>query len=274
MKPPVKNIAIWLLLWLTVFACKKDNNSPGSGNDIPETVPPVQKGVTVAVNGNIGGYLEALPARYDSTTKNYPLLIFLHGAGETGNGASDLNNVAKNATPALIKNKKFPPAFISGNQQFSFIVLTPQFNGWPSPADVNDMINYGISHYRVDVSRIYVSGLSMGGGAAWEYAAAFGSTVAAVAPICGASGPSDAKAQKIVSANLPVWAFHNKDDSTVTYLNSTGYVDKLNNVGVNPPALLTLWLTGGHNAWTKATDPNYKEQGKNIYEWMLQYTRQ
>ena len=38
-----------------------------------------------------------------------------------------------------------------------------------------------------------------------------------------------------------------------------------------PKAKLTLWPTGGHDAWTKATSPSYKENGMNMYEWMLQY---
>ena len=266
-----------LVAFLLLCACTKkgteDPNNPPEPPETPETAPPIQKSVSVNVNGKIGGYLEALPARYDSSTKKYPLLVFLHGAGETGNGTTDLSEVAKNAIPALIKNQKFPPSFTVNNKTYSFIVISPQFKSWPAPADVNAMINYAISKYRIDTTRMYVSGLSMGGGGTWEYGAAFAKRIAAIVPICGASSPNDARAKQIADAHLAVWAFHNKDDSTVTVNNSTGYVNKINGLNANPQAKLTLWNTGGHNSWTKATNPDTKDNGMNMYEWMLQYQR-
>ncbi len=57
------------------------------------------------------------------------------------------------------------------------------------------MIDFAIKKYRIDTTRIYVSGLSMGGGVTWEYAAAYASRVAAIVPICGASTPNDTKAK-------------------------------------------------------------------------------
>jgi predicted peptidase len=270
----MKNIATLLVLLLsTVANCKKDRIGKNTANEIPETQPPVQKAISEPVNNNIGGYLETLPARYDSTTKRYPLLIFMHGLGELGNGTTDLPKAARNGTTALIRNQKFPPSFTVDNKSYSFIVIAPQFKQWPYPVDVNDMINYAISHYRIDTTRLYVSGLSMGGGITWEYAAVNSRRIAAIVPICGASAPTDIKAQDMAHAGLPVWAFHNKNDSVVTYTFSTGYVSKINSFHPNPPARLTVWETGGHNAWSKATDPSYKEEGKNMYEWMLQYVR-
>lgn len=286
MKNLMKTLPVLLMVCLSITACKKDVSvkdtpNPGSpvipggnpANDVVETKPAIQKGVTVNVNPNIGGYMETLPARYDSTTKKYPLLIFIHGVGELGNGASQLVNVAWVGTSSVIKNGQFPANFSVGGKNYSFIVLSPQFKAWPSPADVNAMVDWAISKYRIDESRIYVSGLSMGGGATWEYAVAYGSRVAAIAPICGASGPSDTKAKKIADAGVAVWAFHNKDDGTVTYVNSEGYVNKINSFNPAIKAKLTLWPTGGHDAWSKACNPAYKENNMNMYEWMLQYSK-
>lgn len=264
------------LLFMSLLACEKqgkEEDPPTGEQEIPETAPAIQKPVNVNVNGNIGGYMEALPARYDSTNKKYPLLVFLHGMGELGNGTTQLNNVTVTAIPALLKNKKFPPAFTVNNKSYSFIVVSPQFKNWPGAGDVQAMINHAISKYRVDTTRIYLSGLSMGGGATWDYAVQYGRRLAAIVPICGAMGPSDAAAKKIADAGLPVWAFHNKDDKTVTYENSVGFVDKINGFNANPKAKLTLWESGGHDAWTKATNPDTKENGMNMYEWMLQYKR-
>jgi predicted peptidase len=265
-----------VLFSLSLIACKKEagsNSDSNAYNSVVETKPAVQKPVSVNVNGNIGGYQEALPALYDSTTKKYPLLIFVHGVGELGNGVSDLWMAANIGTPGLIKNGKFPPAFNTKNQSFSFIVIAPQFKAWPSSADMDAMVNYAINKYRVDTNRIYVSGLSMGGGATWEYAAAYSNKIAAIAPICGAAGPNDAKAQKLVQAGVKVWAFHNQDDGVVSVNNSTGWVNKYNSFSPSVAAKITLWPSGGHDAWTKATDPNFREGGLNVYEWMLQYEK-
>ncbi|MFT3824525.1 MAG: dienelactone hydrolase family protein [Chitinophagaceae bacterium] len=271
--------ALLLTLCVAMVACKKsdatDTQQPteNPNNNVVETQPAVQKGITVDVNSNIGGYMQALPALYDSTTKTYPMIVFIHGIGELGNGSSNLSAAANNGTPALIKNKKFPASFTVNGKSYSFIVISPQFKAWPSSDDVNAMVNYAIAKYRVDTTRIYISGLSMGGGVTWDYGAAYAKRIAAIVPICGASSVSDTKAKQMLDANLPVWAFHNEDDPTVSVNNSKGWVTKLNSLNINPAAKLTLWATGGHDAWTKATNPDTKENNMNMYEWMLQYTR-
>jgi Predicted peptidase len=120
---------------------------------------------------------------------------------------------------------------------------------------------------------MYLSGLSMGGALTWDYSTVYGKRLAAIVPICGALYPTDDRAKKIADVNLPVWAFHNKNDSTVSYTYSTGFISKIKGFNASLDAKLTLWETGGHNAWTKATNPNTKENGMNMYEWMLQYKR-
>lgn len=263
-----------LLLGLLLHACsKKATEDTPTDTDRPETVPPIQTAITWNISTNIQGYQRALPSRYDSALKYYPLLIFLHGAGEVGNGSTDLYKVANVGVPALIKNKKFPPAFDVNGVSYSFIVISPQCKAKPSTAELNSLVNHVVSKYRIDTARIYMSGLSMGGGVTWESAAAYAQRFAAIVPICGASTPDSARSQKIALASLPVWAFHNKNDSTVTYKNSEGYVNRINGFGANPQAKFTLWATGGHDAWTKATNPLTKENNMNMYEWMLQYHR-
>ena len=251
-----------------------NNNNNNNSNDLPETLPAIQTAINANVNGNIGGFYQALPARYDSTTKKYPLLIFLHGIGELGNGTSDLSKLLGNAVPNLLNQKKFPPQFTVGGKNFSFIVINPQFKAWPQPADVNSMIDYAVQHYRVDATRIYVSGLSMGGGATWDYAIAYPNRIAAVVPICGASWPSQEQCGNMAKANLPVWAFHNDDDGTVGSGTTKSIIYFINTFHPNPLAQMTIWPSGGHDAWTRASNPATKEcNGMNMYEWMLQYTR-
>ena len=262
-------------------SCKKDNHSPGGDGDngtkpdlnVAETINPIQTAISTTINANCKGFYSAVPGHYDSNSRKYPLMVFIHGIGELGNGTTDLPKVLNNAMPNLIKNGKFPANFVVDGQNYSFIVISPQFVAWPSADDVNAVVNYALSNYRVDSSRIYVTGLSMGGGVTWDYAVKYASRVAALVPMCGASSPSTSKAQSIANTNLPVWAFHNEDDPTVTVNNTKGWITDINSFNPNPLARMTLWPTGGHNAWSKASDPNYKENNMNIYEWMLQYHR-
>lgn len=248
---------------------------PGS-DTIPVPGPPKYNQIAVhySINSNVGGYYEALPPSYDSTDEKYPLLLFLHGGGELGDGQSQLPLILKNSVTKRLAEKTFPVSFTVGGEEFSFIVISPQFKAWPAVKDVHDILTYVKQTYRVDTTRIYLSGLSMGGGATWEYAGStYGKSIAAIVPICGASWADSTVAKRIATNDVPGWAFHNIDDGSVTVQSTKRYVGIVNAQHPNHPIKMTLWPVGGHDAWTQASDPDYKEDGKNMYEWMLQYTR-
>ncbi len=232
-----------------------------------------QIAVHTSINSNIGGFYQALPPLYDSSISRYPLMVFLHGGGELGDGNEQLPLVLKNAVPELLNQKVFPLSFTVSGNRYSFIIISPQFKEWPKQEDVDAVVNYAIDHYRVDTHRVYLVGLSMGGGVAWEYASRHGKRLAAMVPVSGASWADSATAKGIAATNVPTWAFHNRDDSIVTYKSTTRYISLIQFYNPSFPVKFTLWPTGGHDAWTKASDPAYKEDGKNIYEWMLQYVR-
>ena len=228
---------------------------------------------------NSHGYYEYLPVGYNSGNQKYPLLIFFHGAGEKGNGSeSQLPKVLRNATPKQINEGIFPKTFTVNGQTFSFIVLVPQIIDGAYPFDVDNIINYAISHYRVDTSRIYLTGLSMGGGIVWDYPGdrvTYALRLSAIVPVCGAAWPSPYKGDNIAIANLPVWATHNDGDPTVPVHYTTDFVKNINSH--NPPpyprAKMTIFNSNSHDAWTKTYDLNFKENGMNVYEWMLQYSK-
>jgi predicted peptidase len=227
----------------------------------------------ISTCSNSGGFYEYLPQGYNSSTQSYPLIIFIHGIGELGDGSSSqLPKVTNNAIPKLIKLGQFPTSFSVNGQNFSFVILSPQFKAWPSAADVNSVINYAVQHYRVDPSRIYVTGLSMGGGATWEYAAAYANRVAAIVPVCGASYPTTTKAQAIAAGKVAVWGTHNDYDPTVPSSNTKNYVAYITQAGGN--AKKTIWPLSYHDAWGKTYDPNFKENNLNVYQWMLQYQKE
>lgn len=252
-----------------------------NAQQVPKTIP---AGAPVR---NITGYYEYLPADYATTTKKYPVIIFAHGVGELAGAGltTPLSAVLRNGPPKLINEGKFPASVTSNGQSYSFIVISPQFITWPGGNDVHELLAYLKTIYRIDESRVYMTGLSMGGGVAWgvisenpDKAKLF----AAAVMVCGAWNPNDAPRTpslqaNIASINMPVFATHNDRDPTVPLKYSQDWVNGINAIvpAANPKALLTIFSSTSHDAWSRTYDPNYKDPqtGLNVYEWMLQYTR-
>jgi dienelactone hydrolase len=238
----------------------------------------VQTARNISMVPNSGGFYEYLPQGYNTGTLNYPLIVFIHGLGEVGNGTSQLPLVLNNAIPKLINQGTFPTSFTVNGQTFRFIVISPQFLGWPVPTDIEGVLDYLVQHYRVDQTRIYITGLSMGGGATWDYgggSSVYANRLAAIVPVCGASFPEPVRCRVITNANLPVWATHNSGDPTVPVSYTNDYIANINMApSPTPLAKKSIFPVSGHDAWSKTYDPNWKEDGvMNIYQWMLQYTR-
>ena len=134
-------------------------------------------------NGAPNGYFEYLPPGYDGASAT-PLLVFWHGVGEDGNGASDLMKVLEWGPPKLIANDTWDAAR-------PFIVLSPQYTptngqiapggGCPSGATIDTFFTWAIGHYKVDAKRVYLTGLSCGAIGAWDYLAGHQGTVVAAA---------------------------------------------------------------------------------------------
>ncbi|MVT08102.1 PKD domain-containing protein [Chitinophaga tropicalis] len=242
-----------------------------------------QVGVSLAGTGvtNSGGYYEFVPPSYAGSKDSFPLLIFIHGIGELGNGTTNLPTVLRNGVPKLLNNGTFPSSFTVNGRTFSFIVASPQFKNIPGPTDVLSLINYLRKKFpRIDSKRIYVTGLSMGGGATEDFVSA-GSTYsqvpAAAVAVCGNMNPlaKTAAAKAVAQNDIPVWFLHNENDPTVPSQYSKDWVtqiDASNPVSSAMPRL-TIFNASGHDAWTKSYDPAYKENGMNVYEWLLQYEK-
>ncbi|MBO9561636.1 MAG: T9SS type A sorting domain-containing protein [Niastella sp.] len=243
---------------------------------------------TVNINSNCGGYYEYLPQGYDAAgSQRYPLLVYMHGDGDRGSGSqTDLAKLLTKALPKLINDGQFPSSITSNGQAFKFIVISPQLKLWPQSgpagaADVAAVLAYVKGHYKVDTNRIYLTGMSMGGGITWEYAGSninAAQKLAAIVPICGASSPQTPIANVIANGDVPVWATHNQADDAVPVNNTNGYVSFING-NPRPPSPLarkTIFTTAPaelHDAWTRTYSPSFRENGLNIYEWMLQYSR-
>ncbi len=236
-----------------------------------------------ATGASCKGFYQYLPAGYNTGTANYPVILWIHGAGQVGEGNStDLPKVLEWGVPKIISEGGFPSVFSIGDSAFSFIVISPQFTGWPSGGNVGAMLNYVMNNYRVDPARVYLMGISAGGGASWEFAGsnvANSNRLAAMISFCGAFAPTQVSANRIAASNLPVWAFHNTNDGTVPVAYSRNWKAYINayTPAPNPLTKLTEFPVVSSNAviahecWSLATLPSYKPEGINIYEWMLGY---
>lgn len=241
-----------------------------------ETAAPLLLPVNDSINSDIGGYYVALPTHYLTSGKKYPLLFFSCGAGVYGDGNSDLPLMLKEALPLLLKQNQFPPDFLVNGKHFSFIVMCPQYKSYPdNPGIVADAVSLAMTKYPVDPSRVYLTGISLGSIANGYLAEANPSMFAAMVPVAGIDVDTMG-CQSMVNANLPIWAFHNNDDQKVPTSNTTNFIALYNSMHPAIPARLTLFPpygTQNHDAWTKAMNPAYTENGMNMYEWMLQYKR-
>lgn len=215
-----------------------------------------------ATTGGDVGYYAYLPEEYYFTpAKRFPLLVFLHGSGEKGNGTTELTRVLVHGPPRLIKN----------GEDLPFIVISPQLpgtlGGWPVGL-VDEVMARARADYRVDSTRVYLTGLSLGGYGTWAYAVARPQVLAAVVPIAGAGNTGAACQMRTV----PVWAFHGDADGTVNVSGSINMVDALNACAPPPPVApkLTIYPGVGHDSWTRTYDGS---AGHDVFSWMLTHHR-
>ena len=195
------------------------------------------------------GYWLFLPKSYDKK-KLWPLMLFLHGAGERGN---DINQVKKWGPPKRVGEKK----------DFPFVVISPQCpkNKRWDPAQLHSLVEHTAASHKIDRSRMYCTGLSMGGYGTWAMIAKYPKLFAAAIPICGGGNPATAK--KITE--VPIWAFHGDADGVVPPSRSQVIIDAIKKAG-GTKSKLTIYPGVNHNSWSK-TYTNEK-----VYEWLLSHS--
>lgn len=189
-------------------------------------------------------YLVVTPDGYDPQQK-WPLLIFLHGRGESGD---NLDLVKVHGPYKMVADQKLP-----------FIIVAPQ-----SPADewwdtdmLSALVDRVLEELPVDRERVYLTGLSMGGYGTWDLAVKRPEVFAAIAPICGVGKASQAARLK----EVPVWAFHGGKDPVVPMSGSADMVRALYELGCD--ARLTIYPEAGHDSWTETYN------NPELYKWLL-----
>lgn len=207
----------------------------------------VDEKLETKVNETLNYYLYYPPNYNLETNKEFPILLFLHGGGEIEEDDD--------------KNKRIPPPkLILEGKEFPFLILAPQNSfakKWWNTRAVKQLLDSVILNNRVDIQRIYLSGISRGGGAAWEMAVQYPETFAAMAVVCGMTPVPYAS---WINKKMPVWVFHGEEDPVIPVQESEEMVEKLKSLGYD--VKFTKYEGVGHNAWSRA----YATE--ELYEWM------
>lgn len=188
-----------------------------------------------------------------NSEKEFPILLFLHGGGESGD-----------SLVAIKRNG--PPKMIVDGKQFPFLILAPQNpyqKKWWNTRAVNQLLDSIVSTNRIDKNRIYLTGLSRGGGAAWEMAVQYPDKFAAMAVVCGMTPVPYAA---WINKQMPIWVFHGEEDKSIPISESENMVNRLLSMGYD--VQFTRYPEVGHNAWIQA----YKTEA--LYDWFMQQERE
>jgi predicted peptidase len=222
-----------------------------------------------SADGTEAKYVVFVPHNYQSD-KLYPVILFLHGAGEWGHEGR--KQVEVGLGPAVRKREK----------TFPFIVVFPQSQKKTWPINAQDrqeidnilatwseqdaegkralgMLDEVMKEFHGDPERVYLTGLSMGGFGTWNLAASQPDRWAAIVPICGGGNPENAAKLK----DLPCWCFHGDADTAVPVARSREMLKALWAAGGHPN--YTEYPGVGHNSWDNAYDT------PGLYEWFLKH---
>lgn len=165
-------------------------------------------------------YLLYLPKAYSSGNKQFPLLIYLGGGSQRGH---DLNKLKTYGIPFYIAQGRQYPCIIASPQ-------CPENKLWTTENWFDSLYSDLTSKYRIDTTRIYVTGISIGGFGTWQVAIDYPARFAAIAPLCG--GVNDRDTAKISSLKqLPIWTFHGTADSIIPIHETERVVSKLKAYG-------------------------------------------
>lgn len=183
------------------------------------------------------GYVRYLPKDFDPNQK-YPLVMFLHGAGERG---EDLDVAVRHGYMKYVREE---------GKEYPFICIAPQCpkgKYWGCYTEsLIAFLEYIMETLPVDRTRVYLTGLSMGGTGTWMLAMACPEKFAAIAPVCGSGICWNGEVLK----NLPIMMYHGDCDRAVPITESVNMLHAVNQYGGN--AQLKICYGVGHSAWDVA----------------------
>jgi predicted peptidase len=212
----------------------------------------VCRNVTLKVREDVRySYLLYLPRGYSrKASDGFPLVFFLHGAGERG---SNLKQVTVHGIPKHLEE----------GEEFPFVVVAPQCPKgriW-DPHVLEALLDRILADCNIDENRVYVTGLSMGGLGTWMLAHLCPDRLAAVAPICGPFVWLSPERFK----DLPIWCFHGAMDGVVSIEDSVRMVRGIRNAGGH--VRFTVYPDTDHNSWAETYS------NPDLYRWLLKHRR-
>lgn len=211
-----------------------------------------------------------IPREYDPEQK-YPLVLFMHGAGERGDDNRSQISIpstrlwAEESTQARYPNFMLAPQ-VPRNQQWVDVPFSIGSHEQPEqPSEpmrlTLELLTALQNEFNIDPQRIYATGLSMGGYGTWDITTRHPELFAAAVPICGGGDPSKAP----LIADLPVWAFHGELDPVVPVSGSRDMIKAIREAGGDPR--YTEYEGKGHNVWDRA----YGEP--ELVPWVFEHVR-
>jgi predicted peptidase len=225
----------------------------------------LEKMIYTGADGKTLPYRLLKPLNYDPKEK-YPLVVFLHGAGERGD---DNDKQLLHGVPEFLtaENRKDYPCFLIAPQcpegkKWVDVDWSAESEVQPKEPSESMRLTLGLidqmqKDYPIDAKRIYVTGLSMGGYGTWDVIARKPDLFAAAVPICG--GGDETTASKI--AKIPIWAFHGAKDPAVNVSRTRRMIAALKKAGGEPK--YTEYPDEGHASWV----PAYKDAA--MMKWLF-----
>lgn len=238
-----------------------------------QAAPDLSKSITGTVTdgSNSMPYRLFRPAGHDTAGATFPLVLFLHGAGERGNNNtsqvnSHIDGLVNATQSATYASYLLAPQVPSGQQFVNVPFNTGSYTNATAPAASTSMnltiqlVEELIQTLNVDRGRVYVTGLSMGGYGTWDIIARRPSLFAAAVPMSG-GGNTDTGG---LIDQIPLWAFHGSADGTVPVAGSRNMIAAMEAAGGTPE--YTELAGQGHVIWS----PIYSDvtTSGQLYPWM------
>lgn len=254
---------ILLSVSLFLLAC---GFKPYGTNDLASlTVPATYS----APDGGSLQYRIFVPDIPETATNGVPLVLFLHGSGESGtdnlrqlvNGVGGLVWWSRNREPAIVVAPQSPPMTVWSPLFFNVLQARMPIAEPPMIKRVKGLVDDICERYPVDTNRLLVTGISLGGYGTWDLISRYPGYFAAAVPVCGAGDPQKAEE----AAKTPLWIFHGEKDGNVPNRMDRAMVGRL--WELDAPVRYMEYPDSGHGIWGRV----YSDDA--VMKWLFSRTR-
>ncbi|HYJ38586.1 MAG TPA: T9SS type A sorting domain-containing protein [Chitinophagaceae bacterium] len=244
----------------------------------PGQNPRIQR-VNANISPRIQSYMEYLPLDYiTNPTATYPVIIYWAGQGEL----FDFCTLLSNSLPKVINDGNFPNSVTDNtSQSYSYIVIAPMMNNTQNMNNVFEadaVLDYVKATYRDNPNRIYMTGISFGSYLLMDYASSTlenARTLAAISPVanCFPNTVPDfnVRAGNLGNGNVSLWGLQCDADAECSPSWIQGWVNGVNAIDPTQAMYTPVGCVpaGSHYAWDLVYNPNFRVNGRNIYEWLI-----